>query len=152
MLDYEKLCRVHISLLDDDPDEEQERLYRAYPTCRGYADAAQNRSHFQATFVLGFAQTYCISPERLTRAALLISPVTEKWALDQLDCILGEIFARCRKEVNVTVAQQLRNALENLIIGNRILQMEEPVRWAAYGFDLDMPLPDWMRGALLTGV
>jgi hypothetical protein len=152
MLDYEKLCRIHTSLLDEDPGEDQERLYRAYPKFRGYAYSDHDHARFQATFVLGLAQTYSMSPEKLTRTAFLVSPVTEKWALARLDQILREIFDRCRKEAKIKVARFLGGSLENLLVGNRVLQIEEPVRWAAYGFDLDMPLPDWMKDALLTGV
>lgn len=152
MLDHAKLCRIHRGITGQDSEEAHEQLYRAYPTLRGYASSALNLPYLQATIVLGLSQTYMLHPERMTKTAFLVSPTAEKWALEQLDLILREIFDQCRQTGNLRVAQYLGAALKHFLIGNRILQIEEPTRWVAFGFDLDMPLPDWMKDSLLTGV
>jgi hypothetical protein len=149
MLTLDKLPGIHRGLLVTDPNEVQTSLYGAFPEFRGFSGRDLNTDRFLATLVLGMAQTYPFGGTAYHPVALLVSKHAEEWAVGQIRQTVQEIIARLKSEDRVQGIQMVRGALGALMLGCRALQIDEPPRWAAFGFDRADPIPEWMQGSLL---
>jgi hypothetical protein len=128
----------------------QERLYTASKesTKHGYLlvsswDSRESWEHFLATFILAYAQT------PTGEVAFAVSGSTQKWAGEQLKKIARHIFSTRAKASRASI-QELYGYFQRLMMGSNILQLDEPTRWVAYGFNDADILPPWMRGHLLS--
>jgi hypothetical protein len=151
MLDDKKICRIHRTLFATDPTNLQSSLYENYPAFRGYLSAEKDSERFQAVFTLAMTQTMAFDDLDMVRTAVLIAAPTEVWAIDQLRALAQGIFDRCKETENPPkVAKYLGKVIEKLVMGNKAFRFEQaPPCWVAFGFGPDVPIPDWMDGALL---
>lgn len=153
MIDY---LVFHQNLLGIDPAKTppafrvtpaQERLYAASEPRHGFllssAKSLERWDLFLATFVLAYAQT----PRGLVTFA--VSAPTQRWADEQIKKIAHRIFGARAKMPRASV-QELFDYFQKIATGSKILQVNEPARWVAYGFHERDILPPWMRGRLLS--
>jgi hypothetical protein len=154
MIDY---LVFHQNLLGIDPDKTprafrvtpaQQRLYAAAePPRHGFllpsSKSLESWEHFLATFVLAYAQT------QRGVVVFAVSAATQRWAGEQVKKIAHHIFGSRAKMPRKSI-EELYGYFQNIVIGSNVLQVNEPARWVAYGFNEKDLLPPWMRGRLLS--
>lgn len=140
------LDNFHRSLVGNPPTEVQSALYREYVArgVAGFSHAELDAKRFMATFVLAL---------RLTRdheqVRLLVPPVAVKWAIEVMRQAVRGIARR--HKANPAALDALKTAVKKLVIGSRVLQFrDEPDCWVAFGFNPDVPAPDWLHAKLLV--
>jgi hypothetical protein len=142
-----KRSQWHVTLLGQEPDEDQRRLYDAFPASLGYSDRTLNEKRFEAVVLLAMALTRWSN-----RVLLLAPPSQEKWVLEKFDAVVDLLFKRCAQMGGdrVNVAKRYEEMFKRIFIAGKLLQMpEEPAQWVAFGFSTDDVLPEWMPRRLL---
>lgn len=150
-----ELAQFHQNLLGMDLDKTPVR-FRISPIQRRLYDeiakgkhggflpsqaSLENWDQFLATFVAAYAQT--------TDGMVLfvVSAPAQKWVLEQVKTVARRIFASRTGKGRSTI-QRLFQCFQHLSVGSNVLQVSEPPRWVAYGFNDKDVLPPWMRGKL----
>lgn len=149
MIDHAKLCRVHESLFEEAPNETHLTLYRAFPKSHGYKGHDQDLSRLQASLVLGIAQTYPSGGDSFQRVLFVYPSFMDEWVTDQIANTVKGIVVNLVQQDRIPAAKVVKNALDKLLLGSRVLQIEEPPRWVAFGFDQDDLVPEWLKQGLL---
>jgi hypothetical protein len=99
--------------------------------------------HLLGTFVLAYGQT----PNG--NVTFAVSPPAQRWVDEQLRIIARRIF-KSRAGAAKASLEALYKSYQRLTIGSNVLQIAEPPRWVAYGFNDTDVLPPWMRNRLLS--
>lgn len=151
--DSEKIRNLHQRYFNEDPTDEQTRLYDAYPHAHGYSDSALDRERFRAVLNLALVGTIPIDGaiENTQPTFLFFPKPHERWVVDQIKQNAEGIFNRLREERRVDAAKFLGECFKALRLGHLVLQLPgAPERWVAFGFTDDGPVPPWMRGHLIS--
>lgn len=152
------LAVFHQNLLGIDPEktppefritQSQKRLYTAGQRSSKHGflfdsnQGLESWEHFLATFILAYGQT----PTGVVAFAVRSGP-TQKWVNEQIKKTARHIFGSRAKSKRKGIDELYAN-FQRLAMGSNILQLAEPERWVAYGFNEKDILPPWMRGRLL---
>lgn len=126
-----------------------ERLYKANRESArcGYllqsAGSRESWEHLLGTFILAYGQT----PQG--NVTFAVSPSVQKWTGEQLKRIARRMFSSRASAPKASIDGLFRN-FQRLIMGSSVLQITEPPRLVAYGFNDADVLPPWMRNRLLA--
>jgi hypothetical protein len=126
------------------------QLFRGYikEGKRGFACKAFDDELLVATLVLALRQVQFKGETDLHPVILAIPKALDAWAAEVSKDFYRAVMKQFRGDV--TVAREVRKAFEHLLWEHRVLQIPEPTRWVAYGFDYTFPLPTWMEGRLVA--
>lgn len=150
--DPEKIRSLHRAYFDEDPTEQQRRLYDAYPHANGYSDGNRDAERFRA--VLNLALVLAIPddgvPEHVHTPFVFFPKPFERWVVDEIRKSAESLFDRLRKDRRVDAAKFVGNCFKALRLGHLVLQLPgAPDRWVAYGFTRTDPIPNWMQARLI---
>ncbi len=150
-LDLAQLQKYHTQLIGKAPTKEHLTLYEAFPDYKGFSDREVNLARFEAVIVLCLSQAFNEPGQDKPNKTYLFVPANqEKWAMAQLKILAQRLFARCKEHKAKGTALYLGEVFRSLMLGSRaVLLVNDPGRWAAYGFDRKDPAPNWMRDKLL---
>lgn len=146
--------RIHTVFLGTNPSETHTKLYANFPRYRGFSSADPSREAFEATFIVALMQATGENG-KFNRSYLFVPATKVAWVNELTLSVARVMFARWKgqgtPEARKKVVEHLGQALKHLMVGSRVLQMEdEPARWTALGFQAADPIPEWMRSALLS--
>lgn len=138
-----------MKLLGIDPTDQHLKLYTAYADrdVRGFWGTG-NTEVFLGTLVLALSQTIGLSGEK-QRVVMAMPKGRINWATGQTKEVAKYVF-RCRKGERDAILV-LRDAFRQLAMASRILQITEPERWVAFGFEKGTTLPPWAPKKLTDG-
>ena len=124
--------------------EDARQLYEAHAEwdVRGFSSVDLDEDRFLATFVLALSLTGGEHP-----VCMAVPRQHTDWAMEQIKEIARHIFRE--RQGNTAAIIALRKAIGQLVTASRVLQIDEPERWVAFGFHREGLLPEWMRGKLL---
>jgi hypothetical protein len=128
----------------------QKKLYRGYVNedRRGFACMERDEELFIATLVLALRQVQFKGETDLHPVILAVPKALDAWAFSVSKDFYRAVLKRFRGDV--TMAHLMRKAFEKLLWEHRVLQIPEPPRWVAYGFDYTFPVPSWMEGRFVV--
>jgi hypothetical protein len=141
------LIQFHEELMGDKPDDAQRLLYRANGRSFGYLDGGRDRKKLLAVILLAMWHAKPEDGETFRKVLLIIPPTHERWAVETLQALARYVLGRMADRpmlYNFVV-----KALQQMQIGSRILGMDEPAIWVAYGFGEGVPMPEWLQARLL---
>ncbi len=138
------------------PTPEQQSLYDAVPTKRGFAwprgyTEKQRNELFEAVLLFALAQTAQENGDAKPHSVYLFVPSgVEEWATQQIRRVASDLFGFCKKHQHVKLARHLGDQFKAILLGSRLtLATPKPDRWAVYGFEADEDLPKWLVEGLV---
>jgi hypothetical protein len=136
------------------PTERQLEFYNS--NLNGFSGTDKNEENLIATLVLGLykARDWSV-PHKFRKVFFAVPKSHEAWVLGTINTTLREAVLGQKAILSPKMYQGLRegvkNAVSNLSIGCRVLNISEPSEWIAYGFSKDESVtPEWIRAKLYT--
>jgi hypothetical protein len=99
-------------------------------------------SVFFATFFLAIA----LSDAGSKTVTVIVPPAATKDFFDRTKSLARKVLESVKKDPARLEAYS--KAIKSFTLASRPLQMDEPARWVAYGFDATSPIPDWLKARL----
>jgi hypothetical protein len=136
------LIDLHKFIFKQAPIDEQFRLYKEFPEIRGFSYSGQNIPLFQATLVLVLSQALFHNPEG-ERSYLFLPKGDREWSTEQLKEHIKRVIQSVPRASRPRYVERIRL----LSVGHQVHQIDEPPRWAAYGFTSNV-VPSWIARRL----
>jgi len=140
-------ARLHETLLGTTPSKSQLRLYDN-PAVHGWLDGSEDPEKFLAVFMRALALTLPPDGETFRRSFLLLPPKHEAWAVVRMKALTRHMLVQHAKRP--MIYNLICKLVSETAMATRVLQMEEPARWVAFGFGPDCDTPSWLRSHLLV--
>jgi len=115
---------------------------------RGWLDGCEDPEKFLAVFVRAMAQALPDDGETFQRSFLLLPPKHEAWAVVRMKVLTRHMLTQHAKRP--LIYNLICKLMTETVLATRVLQMEEPARWVAFGFGPDCDMPSWLRRHLLV--
>lgn len=116
-------------------------------------DGEQDVEKLTAVFVLGIHKTFEGLTNRFQNVTFAIPRAHDAWAVsvmnDQLKQALAEHRSVSKPDSYKKLKTTLHQALTNLSIGGRVINIDEPTVWVGYGFPKSPPTPEWLSKKLI---
>ena len=145
---------LHGTLLGEEPADLHKKLYESGKF--GFSDKTLDPERFLAVAMVTLHKTTRVSMHKPARVVLLVPPLKDKWAIEQLDVISERMFRHMKKMPGTSMARgnaakMVGGWFKVLFVMSRLLQLpEQPDAWTSFGFSKEDPIPDWMREGLLS--
>lgn len=152
---YEILRSRHRSFLQREPEEDVLRLYRSFPSRRGFAGETweeKNEAKFEAGIVLALVQAF---ENKQVRVPFFVPRPLEKWAYDQTLNAVKQVFnftknAAIPKEKILKSVEVFKYCFGQIALDISPAPPEAPLHWVAYGYpEYDPRIPLWLREGIL---
>jgi hypothetical protein len=148
---FERLKRLHGSLLGTPPGDMHERLYRAFPTVRGFSSRVTDDHLFEGVLILALLQAGKLEGESHVHKVYFFTPErSEKWVVEEFRSAAKRIFDRLKTGKSVSAIKHVGALFHQVMLGSQILALPaEPERWVAFGFSKFDGVPEWLGEKLL---
>ncbi len=118
----------------------------------GFSGGEEDVEKLTAVFVLGIHKTFEGLSNRFQNVTFAVPRSHDAWAISVMNSRLKEALHRHKAEnqkLHQALKTTLHQALTNLKIGGRVLNIDEPAVWVSYGFPKSPPTPEWLSKKLL---
>jgi hypothetical protein len=153
-LDEQTLSRTYTLYFGVEPPREVQKLFAKFPEFRGFSQCGQDRDQFRTALMIGLLGTHPegnppFREESFQGSYLLHPKGARGWVLESVKAEAAVIFTNLREHGRDKAIPTILTCFQKLRMGHQVLQLPEPPRWAAIGFERSDPIPEWMRIRLM---